>query len=449
MVTQHYAHFRKAVRILLPALAALFIASPVLAQSAQSSPAVNSGDTAWMLISAALVMLMTPGLALFYGGMVRSKNVLNMLMQSFVALGIVTLVWVLWGYSLAFSPGSPIVGGLKWLGLMHVGLQPTSLYAPTIPHQLYMIYQMMFAIITPALISGAIAERMKFSSYCLFMLLWVTLIYCPIAHWVWGTGGWLNTLGALDFAGGTVVHISSGISALVLVIMLGKRNTTEHTGEEMRPHNLPVTLIGTALLWFGWFGFNAGSALTSSSLAVAAFCATHIAAASAGLAWIAIEWIRYKKPTALGFATGAVAGLVAITPASGFVTPPAAVIIGILVSIICSQAIHLKSKFHFDDSLDVFGVHGVGGIFGAIATGLFATTAINSAGANGLFYGGGVTLLLKQCAAVGSVILYAALGTCLIAFLIKSTIGLRVTNDEEIEGLDITQHGEEAYAMAE
>ncbi len=420
------------------------------AQAASAARPVNSGDTAWMLISAALVMLMTPGLALFYGVMVRSKNILNMLMQSFVALGIVSIVWVLWGYSLAFAPGNPFIGGLQWIGLHNVSVIPSSLYAPTIPHQLYMVYQMMFAIITPALISGAIAERMKFSAYCLFMMLWCTIVYCPIAHWVWGTGGWLNTLGALDFAGGTVVHISSGVSALVLVLMLGRRSASGTVAEEeLRPHNLPMTLTGTALLWFGWFGFNAGSALTSSSLAVSAFCTTHIAAAAAGLTWILIEWVKFKKPSALGFATGAVAGLVAITPASGFVSINAAIIIGISVSFISFNAIKLKSRFKFDDALDVFGVHGVGGMFGAIATGLFASVAINSAGANGLFQGGGFTLVLKQLAAVGSTVAFAAIGTFVIVKVLQLTVGIRITEDEESIGLDVSLHSEEAYAMAD
>ncbi len=420
------------------------------AQTATASPGVNTGDTAWMLLSAALVMLMTPGLALFYGGMVRSKNILNMLMQSFVALGIVTIVWVLWGYSLAFAPATPYIGGLQWIGLNHVGGTPSPLYAPTIPHQLYMIYQMMFAIITPALISGAIAERMKFSAYCLFMVLWCTVVYCPIAHWVWGSDGWLNKLGALDFAGGTVVHISSGVSALVLVLMLGKRSASGTLAEEeLRPHNLPMTLTGTALLWFGWFGFNAGSALSSSSLAVSAFCTTHIAAAAAGLTWILIEWVKFKKPSALGFATGAVAGLVAITPASGFVSITSAIIIGICVSFISFNAIKLKTIFKFDDALDVFGVHGVGGMFGAIATGLFASTAINVAGANGLLEGGGSALVLKQLAAVGSTVSFAAIGTFVIVKLLQLTIGIRVSADEESAGLDVSLHSEEAYAMAE
>ncbi|HLH80262.1 MAG TPA: ammonium transporter [Chthonomonas sp.] len=417
-----------------------------------ASPAstINTGDTAWMLVAAAFVMLMTPGLAFFYGGMVRSKNVLNMLMQSFVALGIVTLVWLLWGYSLAFAPGNPFIGSLRWFGLNHVGENPSSYYAPTIPHQVYMIYQLMFAIITPALISGAIAERMKFSTYVVFITLWSTFIYCPLAHWVWGHNGWLNNLGALDFAGGTVVHISSGVSALVLAIALGRRHTDAlHSGEEMRPHNLTMTLVGTALLWFGWFGFNAGSALASGGLAASAFVATHIAAAIAGLTWILIEWSIYKKPTALGFATGAVAGLVAITPASGYVGPVPALLIGAGVAFISFYAIKLKHKFHYDDALDVFGVHGMGGVWGALATGLFASVLVNSSGSNGLFYGGGLTLLLKQTIAVVSAVAYAAIGTWILTKILGATMGLRVRVEEENVGLDLTQHGESAYVMAE
>ncbi|CCW34220.1 ammonium transporter (TC 1.A.11) [Chthonomonas calidirosea] len=415
-----------------------------------SSPAINTGDTAWMLVAAAFVMLMTPGLAFFYGGMVRSKNVLNMLMQSFVALGIVTFVWLLWGYSLAFAPGNPFIGSLQWFGLNHVGETPSPYYAPTVPHQVYMIYQLMFAIITPALISGAIAERMKFSTYVVFITLWSTFIYCPLAHWVWGHNGWLNSLGALDFAGGTVVHISSGVSALVLAIALGRRYTdTLHTGEEMRPHNLTMTLVGTALLWFGWFGFNAGSALASGGLASSAFVATHIAASIAGLTWILIEWSIYKKPTALGFATGAVAGLVAITPASGYVGPIPALLIGVGVAFISFYAIKLKHRFHYDDALDVFGVHGMGGIWGALATGLFASVLVNGSGSNGLFYGGGLTLFIKQTIAVASAVAYAAIGTWILTKILSATMGLRVNVEDENIGLDLTQHGESAYVMAE
>ncbi len=438
--------------IILAAVMA-FSGAPAQAQATGgSASAINTGDTAWMLVSAALVMFMTPGLALFYGGMARAKNVLNILMQSFVALAIVTLVWILWGYSLAFGPGGKFIGSFAWFGLNHVGSTPSA-YAPTIPHSVFMVYQMMFAVITPALISGAIAERMKFSTYMVFMALWSTLVYCPLAHWVWGSGGWLGAdgIGALDFAGGTVVHISSGMSALVLAIMLGKRRSHLSIHEEdTRPHNLPLTLIGTALLWFGWFGFNAGSALASGGLAASAFVATHVAAATAALAWILLEWKFSGRPTALGFATGAVAGLVAITPASGFVTPLAAIAIGVGVSIVCFYAITLKHKFHYDDTIDVFRSRMAGvGTFGAIATGVFATKLINSAGADGLFYGGGIVLLGKQGCAAGAAILYAVVTTFVIAKVLDRIMGLRVSADEEDAGLDITQHGETGYTGLE
>lgn len=428
---------------------ALLCGLPALAGAQGAVPAsakADSGDTAWMLVSAAFVMLMTPGLALFYGGMVRAKNVLNMLMQSFVALGVVTVVWILWGYSLAFGPGGKWLGSLAWMGLQGVGTAPNADYAATLPHQVYMIYQMMFAIITPALMSGAIAERMKFSTYVVFMVLWTTLVYCPVAHWVWGHNGWLGAMGALDFAGGTVVHITSGVSALIVALALGKRQTagTGHE-EELRPHNLPMTLIGTGLLWFGWFGFNAGSALTSGGLAASAFLATHVAAAVAGVTWLALDNLIHKKPTALGFATGAVAGLVAITPASGYVGPLAAIAIGVGVSVISFFAIQLKHRFHYDDTLDVFGVHGIGGMWGALATGLFASVAINAAGANGLFFGGGFTLLGKQLLAVGASVGYAALITFLLIRVLKVTIGLRVSAEAESAGLDLALHGEAGY----
>lgn len=416
------------------------------ATAAAAAPKIDTGDTAWLLVSAAFVLLMTPGLALFYGGMVRGKNVLNMLMQSFIAISLVTIIWVVCGYSLAFSKATPFVGGMSWLGLNGVGQEPNTFYGATIPHQVFMIYQMMFAIITPALISGAIADRMKFSTYCVFVSLWSLLVYSPLAHMVWGEGGFLRDLGALDFAGGTVVHISSGFSALVLCIVLGKRRASGT--EDMRPHNLPMTLIGTGLLWFGWFGFNAGSAIASNGLAGSAFVVTHIAAAVAGLVWVLIEWVAYKQPTALGFATGAVAGLVAITPAAGFVGPMAAIVLGALVSVICFNAIKLKSKFGYDDSLDVFGVHGVGGTWGAIATGLFASTAVNSAGANGLFFGGGAALLGKQFAGVGIAIAYAAVMTFILAKILDAVMGLRVSAEAEDAGLDLSQHGESAYAGA-
>ncbi len=437
-------------RIMIAAAAAFLLAGvSALAQTAAPAPPpkIDPGDTAWMLVSSALVLLMTPGLAFFYGGMVRAKNILNMLMQSFVAMSVITVLWVVVGYSLAFSKGSPFIGGFAWLGLNGVGQEPNTDYGATVPHQVFMVFQMMFAIITPALISGAIADRMKFGSYVVFISLWSLLVYCPLAHMVWGKGGYLGILGglgALDFAGGTVVHISSGFSALVLAILLGKRGTGSHT--DMRPHNLPLTLMGTGLLWFGWFGFNAGSAVASNGLAGTAFVVTHVAAAVAGLTWMLIEWVTLKQPTALGFATGAVAGLVAITPASGFVGPLAAIAIGAGVAFISFFAIKLKTKFGYDDALDVFGVHGIGGCWGAIATGLFASKAINSAGADGLFYGGGFALMGKQLIAIGVAIAIAVVGTLIIGGILKATIGLRVSRDEEETGLDLTQHGEEGYS---
>ena len=442
-ISRHRSLCRSAYRGALTLLGS-GAATCAFAQNAAALPApkVDTGDTAWLLTSSALVLLMTPGLALFYGGMVRSKNVLNVIMQSFVAIAIVTLLWVVCGYSLAFSKGTPFLGGLTWLGLSGVGQEPNAFYGATVPHQAFMVFQMMFAIITPALISGAIAERMKFSAYIVFISLWSLLVYTPLAHMVWGEGGFLRDLGALDFAGGTVVHISSGVSALMLVILLGKRRLDR--GDDTRPHNLPMTLIGTGLLWFGWFGFNAGSAIASNGLAGSAFVVTHVAAAAAGLMWILIEWIVYKKPTALGMATGAVAGLVAITPASGFVGPLSALAIGLGVSLISFFAIKLKAKFGYDDTLDVFGVHGVGGIWGALATGLFAQKAINSAGADGLFFGGS-ELIVKQLIAVGVAVGYAALMTLVLGMILKMTMGLAVTPGEEEAGLDITQHGESAY----
>ncbi len=351
-------------------------------------PAINYGDTAWMLVSTALVMAMTaPGLAMFYGGLVRRKNVLSTMMQSFFILCLISVQWVLWGYSLAFGPDAGhVIGNLSWFALNGVGLAPNADYAATIPHQLFMVYQMMFAVITPALITGAFAERIKFSTFVVFTLLWATLVYDPIAHWVWGKDGWLHNLGALDFAGGTVVHISSGISALVFALVIGKRAGFPKITPA--PHNMTYTLIGAALLWFGWFGFNAGSALAANELAVSAFINTNTATAMAGLAWIIIDWFVTKKPTVLGAATGAVAGLVAITPAAGFVTPMGSIAIGIAVAIVCYIAVAvIKGKLGYDDSLDAFGVHGVGGTVGALLTGVFASKLINSAGADGGIFG--------------------------------------------------------------
>ena len=404
---------------------------------------IDTGDTTWMLVSTALVMLMTPGLALFYGGMVRQKNVLGTIMQSFVALGIVTVQWVLIGYSLSFGPDiHGMIGNLQWFGLQGVGLEPNPDYAATIPHQAFMMFQMMFAIITPALISGAFAERFKFSTYLVFVVLWSTLVYAPLAHWVWGVGGWLRSLGALDFAGGLVVHISSGVSALAAAIIIGKRKGHGH--EHMPPHNLTMTILGATLLWFGWFGFNGGSALASGALATSAFLMTHIAAATATLSWLIVEWKHRGKPTLLGAASGAVAGLVAITPASGFVGPLAALAIGFGAGAVCYFGVNIKSFFGYDDSLDAVGVHGVGGTFGALATGLFASKAINAAGADGVFFGN-PSLFLVQLLSVAVAIVYAFSVTWIILKVLDWTMGLRVQQEEEVQGLDLSQHGESGY----
>jgi len=406
---------------------------------------INPGDTGFMLVSAALVMLMTPGLAFFYGGMVRSKNVLGTIMQSFIVIALVTIIWVLYGYSLSFGPDvGHFIGGLQWLGLKGVGLEPNKDYAETIPHMAFMIYQAMFAIITPALITGAIAERMKFKAFLAFIVLWSTFVYAPIAHWVWGVGGWIRNLGALDFAGGTVVHISSGIAALAAALVMGKRRGFRK--EPMTPHNLPLTILGAGILWFGWFGFNAGSALTAGALSTNAFVVTHIAAATAALVWTIVEWMHRGKPTTLGTASGSVAGLVAITPTSGFVSPMAAILIGIGAGIFCYWAIVLKWKLGYDDSLDVVGVHGVGGTWGALATGLFAQKAINPSGANGLFFGN-PSLLGAQAIAVLATIAYSFLVTLIILKVISALFGLRVAEDEEETGLDLSQHSETGYAF--
>jgi Amt family ammonium transporter len=414
---------------------------------ADSGAKIDSGDTAWVLTCSALVLLMTaPGLALFYAGMVRRKNVLATLMQSFILAAVVSVQWVLIGYSLAFSPGhGGIIGGLGWIGLSGVSAsQPYAAYAPTIPHQAYMIFQCMFAIITPALITGAFAERISFSGFLVFSLLWTTLIYDPLAHWVWGADGWIHAIGALDFAGGTVVHISSGISALAAVLVIGKRRG--YPREPMLPHNLTLTVTGAGLLWFGWFGFNAGSALAASGLAVSAFVATHLGAAAAALSWTAAEWWKGGKPTTLGAVSGAVAGLVAITPASGFVGPVSSILIGAGAGIICFFAVRMKPKFGYDDALDVVGVHGVGGIWGAIATGLFASAEINSAGANGLFFGNPRQFLV-QLAAVGASITFAFVGSLVLLKVTDAVVGLRVEEEAERTGLDISEHDENAYAL--
>jgi len=410
---------------------------------------MNSGDTAWVLMSTALVLLMTiPGLAFFYGGLVRRKNVLSILMQCFIILCVISLQWVLFGYSLAFGPDfHGIIGNLSWAGLKGVGPLPNADYAATIPHSVFMIFQMMFAVITPALIIGAYAERVKFPAFLLFTVLWATFVYDPLAHWVWGTGGWLKSLGALDFAGGIVVHVSSGISALVMALMLGKRLGYNH--KPIRPHNLPFTVLGGALLWFGWFGFNAGSALAADGIAANAFITTNTATAAAGLTWALIEWWHNGTPTILGTVTGAVAGLVAITPACGFVNPMNAMIIGMMVAVICYLAVSvIKGKLGYDDSLDAFGVHGVGGTVGTIATGIFAQKAINAAGSDGLLFGNAHQLLVQGLMLIVTVA-FAAIMTFIIFKIVDALIGMRVEEKNEIVGLDLTQQSEAAYTVIE
>ncbi|WP_442940842.1 ammonium transporter [Nostoc sp.] len=455
---------------MIGAITLLFLGGPLMGNAfaqtpTAAPPSADTGDTAFMLISAALVLLMTPGLAFFYGGFVRSRNILNTLMMSFVLMAIVGVTWILWGYSLSFAPGLPFIGGLQWLGLNGVGLEITDYlkgsnppevvsYAGTIPHQAFMIYQAMFAIITPALISGAIAERMSFRAYSLFVLLWSTFVYAPLAHMVWAKGGFLGLyggLGALDFAGGTVVHISSGVSALVAAIVLGPRKT--HPDRLSPPHNVPFILLGAGLLWFGWFGFNAGSALSVASgtsgnvvtnVATTAFVATNAAAAAAALMWLILESVLRGKPTAVGAATGAVAGLVGITPAAGFVTPLSAILIGFVTAFVCFYAISFKHKLQIDDALDTYPVHGVGGTIGAILTAIFATAQVNGGGKDGVLRGNfgelGVELV-----AIAVAYIIAGVGTWIILKVIDATVGLRVKEEAELQGLDINEHGEEGY----
>ncbi len=408
---------------------------------------INAGDTSWILISSALVMLMTaPGLAFFYGGLVRRKNVLSTMMQSFFALCLISVQWVLFGYSLSFGPDiGHFIGSLGWFGMKGVGGAPNADYAGTIPHILFAFFQMMFAIITPGLITGAFAERMKFAAYAAFILIWTTIVYDPICHWVWGVGGWLRNLGALDFAGGTVVHISSGISALICCVYLGKRKG--YGKAPMPPHNLPLTILGAALLWFGWFGFNGGSALAANELACSAMISTNTGAAMAALTWMFLEWKFIGKPTVLGGATGAVAGLVAITPASGFVSIPSSLLIGLAAGLVCYFAVSvIKLKLGYDDSLDAFGVHGIGGIVGALLTGFFAEKLINPAGNNGLFFGN-PSLVGVQALGVAVTIAYSAIMTFIILKVVDMVIGVRVNQEEEVSGLDITQHEESAYTL--
>ena len=407
---------------------------------------VNAVDTLFVMISAGLVMLMTPGLAFFYGGMVRRKNVLSVLMQCLMALCLISLQWMFFGYSLSFAPGNGFWGGWAWVGLRGVGFAPFPGYSATIPHQAYMFFQMMFAVITPALIIGAFAERMKFSAFLIFILLWATFIYDPVCHWIWGSGGWLKQMGVLDFAGGLVVHTSAGISALATAIIIGKRKGLDYAPS---PHNLPLVVLGTGLLWFGWFGFNAGSALAVNSVAVNAFVVTNAAAASAGLSWALLEWVRNGKPTIFGIVTGSIAGLATITPASGYVNPASAVLIGVVASIVCFIGVAvIKPKFKYDDSLDAFGVHGIGGILGTLATGLFACSAINSAGANGMFFGNPRQLFI-QCVGVLVTAGYTFIGTLVIYKLVDIFFGIRVKERDESIGLDLTQHRERAYTILE
>lgn len=410
-----------------------------------STSVIDTGDTAWMFISSALVLMMTiPGLFLFYGGMVRSKNALGTIMHSFIIAALISIQWVLWGYSLAFGPDlGGIIGNLEWFGLNGVGPEPNPDLAGTIPHLTFMFFQMTFAIITPALMTGAFAERIKFSTFIVFMLLWATFIYDPIAHWVWG-GGWLGSLGTLDFAGGTVVHISSGAAALAAAFMFGKRMGYGH--EPIIPHNLPFSIIGASLLWVGWFGFNAGSALAADGIAAIAFVTTNTATGAAVLAWMFCEWLIRGKPTALGAATGAVAGLVCITPAAGFVSPISSIFIGLGGGILCYFAVNLKTRLGYDDSLDVVGVHGVGGTWGALATGLFASTAINPGGGDGLFFGNPGQLWIQFIAVIATWV-FAFFGTLIILFALKATIGIRISNEEEQMGLDLSQHNEKSYSL--
>ena len=424
----------------------LTVAGAAWAQDAAPAPTIDKGDTAWIMVATALVMSMTaPGLALFYGGLVRAKNMLSVLMQCMVCLAVISIQWILFGYTLAFgTTQNGLIGGLDFLGLAGVGGAPNPDYAATLPHLTFMMFQGTFAIITPALIVGAFAERMKFSAFLIFTTLWAILIYDPLAHWVWGVGGWIRSMGALDFAGGTVVHISSGISALAAALLIGKR--IGHGHEPMPPHNLPFTVAGAALLWFGWFGFNAGSALAADGIAANAFVTTNTGAAAATLGWIFIEWITRGKPTVLGAASGAVAGLVSITPGAGFVTPMGAIAIGFLGGVICFYGIRLKEMIGADDALDVVGVHCVGGTWGALATGIFATKAVNAAGADGLLYGN-PGQLVTQAIGVGATMVYCFVGAFILLKVTDLLVGLRVADEEEFSGLDLSQHSERAYML--
>jgi len=404
---------------------------------------INYADTAWVLASAAMVLIMTPGLAFFYGGLVRRKNFLSTIMMSFACLGLIGVLWVVYGYSLAFGPDKAgIIGGLDYFGLIGVGQAPSPVYATTIPHLAFMVFQAMFAVITVALITGAVVERIKFSALVLFSVIWFTVVYAPIAHWVWGSGGWLAKLGTLDFAGGTVVHIAAGVSALSLALLLGPRKGFKEK-EPMEPGNIPLVALGAGILWFGWFGFNAGSALTSGRLASNAFVATNISAASAALSWMLLSWV-YRRPSLLGVATGAVVGLVAITPAAGFVQPIMGIPIGVGATLVCYYSMLLRAKMGVDESLDVWACHGMGGTWGALATGIFSTVAVNAAGRNGLIYGNPGQVLI-QLVGIAAVWAFAFGMTWVIGKFVNTVIGLRVSSAEESVGLDISQHGERAY----
>jgi Amt family ammonium transporter len=405
---------------------------------------MNSADTVFILLSSALVMFMTPGLALFYAGLTRSKNVLGTIMHSFIALGVVTLIWILWGYTLAFGTDiGGLIGGFDFFALAGVGQEPNPDLAGNLPHLVFMIFQCMFAIITAALITGAYAERMKFSAFLLFTVLWSTFVYSPLCHWVWG-GGWMGSMGALDFAGGAVVHMSSGSAALAAAVVLGRR--AGYGQRAFIPHNLPMTITGAAILWFGWFGFNAGSALAADGLAASAFVVTHIAAAMAALGWLLVEWLHRGQPTTLGAASGAVAGLVAITPAAGFVGPLSSVILGLVAGMVCYGGVLLKERFGYDDSLDVVGIHGLGGIWGALATGLFASTAVNSGGADGLFFGNPGQVVI-QLVSILATCIFVFLASYVILKIVDAVVGLRVTPEEEEQGLDLSQHSETGYQL--
>ncbi len=425
----------------LPLLAALTALLAPLAAHAQTAPHIDTGDTAWLLVSSAFVLFMTPGLALFYGGMVRRRNVLSTFMFVHFALALITLQWVLVGYSLAFGRShGGLIGGFDHVLLRGVGTEARK----TVPHLAFMAFQMKFAIITPALIAGAFVERMKFSAYVVFALLWTTLVYDPVAHWAWNEHGWLYRLGVLDFAGGTVVHLTAGLGALVCALVIGKRHN--YPREKHAPHNLTMTVTGAGLLWFGWFGFNAGSALGANGLAALALVTTHVSAAAAALSWVVVEWWHRKRPTMLGFVSGLVAGLVAITPAAGYVSVGASMLIGASAGAVCYGAVLLKERWHYDDSLDAFGVHGVGGILGAILTGVFAQKALNADGADGLLAGNPMQLV-KQLAGVVAAGAYSVAVTWVLLKGIDRVVGLRVTKDEEMEGLDESQHGESGYVM--